>query len=473
MIIRSLKVLVKNLCETKIELPISIVRILISYFNKGSCNLSYMCIFRLKFKSLILCLLLLGNHALSLDTPKVMGLSNLRTPLTHRSLLPRRSGVVLFKLKPKNQLFQLINSLKSAEERLEFPFYKYSNSHLLGSKKLDLYQIDFKTNPLFKSLTEVANSEETFAQKIMETGLVEFAEPDYIIYPDHVANDPKIMSQWYLEKIQAPLAWDITTGNNQVQVLVCDTGVLSSHPDLKENISSEGHNFVDDTSNSEPSGNPHGTLVSGLIGAKGNNGIGIAGINWNIKIIPGKISNDPKGGALVSVMVKCIQWAIDHQIRIVNLSYSGTDSNSIYEVSKSLADHNGLLVYTIGNTSEEVTRPANTYALTVGASDDYDFKPPWSNTGDALDLVAPGNGILSTDGSGDYKSVRGTSYAAPLVTGTAALLISASPERPIKEIRQIILDSVKDLGTKGKDKAFGFGRLDTGKALELNRHYPY
>jgi subtilisin family serine protease len=209
--------------------------------------------------------------------------------------------------------------------------------------------------------------------------------------------------------------------------------------------------------------------VAGLIGAKGNNGIGMAGLNWNIQIIPGKISNDPKGAAQSSTMVKCIQWAIDHNIRVVNLSYSGTESDAIRDASKTLFENNGLLIYTIGNAGVEVTRPYNPYALTVGASDDYDFKPPWSNTGEALDLVAPGVWIYSTDGNGAYKNVQGTSFAAPLVTGTVALLISLNPERPMKELRQIIIDSAKDLWTPGKDKAFGFGRLDISKAMEIHR----
>ncbi|MGZ3797593.1 MAG: S8 family peptidase [Pseudobdellovibrionaceae bacterium] len=381
--------------------------------------------------------------------------------------LPRKSGAVLFKLK-KNKTLADIQSRVQPSSLIPFSVNMDLNAAQLLSSSI--YELHFSTPMADPELSN--HAEEAYAKKLMETGLVEFAEPDYIITPDVVANDPDLSTQWYLQKISAPAAWEITTGSYKTQVLVCDTGVMSNHPDLKENVINQGHNFADDSNNTEPSGNPHGTLVAGLIGAKGNNGIGIAGLNWEVQIIPGKISNDVKGAAQTSTMVKCIQWAIDHHIRVVNLSYSGTESDAIREASKTLFENNGMLIDTIGNAGLEVTRPANPYALTVGASDYYDFKPPWSNTGDALDLVAPGASILSTDGNGDYKNVQGTSFAAPLVTGTVALLISLNPDRPMSEIRQMILDSVKDLGTAGKDKAFGYGRLDIDKAIQLHKAFP-
>lgn len=384
-----------------------------------------------------------------------------------RMSLPRKSGVVLFKLKKNKHLADLqLSVFNPLAETIDFSASKLVSSL---SPQDSIYELSFSTPQI--TFDSMSHSEEAYASKLLKTGLVEFAEPDYILTPDLAANDPSISTQWYLQKISAPTAWDMTTGNNQVQVLVCDTGVMSSHPDLKGNISNQGHNFADDSNNTEPSGNPHGTLVSGLIGAKGNNGIGIAGLNWSIQIIPGKISNDVKGAAQVSTMVKCIHWAIEHHIRVVNLSYSGTESDAVLDASKALFENNGLLIYTIGNTGLEVTRPPNPYALTVGATDFYDFKPAWSNTGDALDLVAPGASILSTDANGDYKRVLGTSYAAPLVSGTLALLISLNPEVPMKDLRQIILNSVQDLGTPGKDQAFGYGRLDVNKALQLHKKY--
>lgn len=405
----------------------------------------------------------------------------------HRRNLARTKGVVLFKLKENKQLSDYQVSFLNLQESIDL-----SQSQLIaGSSIYAIHFSDSEKNQnqitnlnlnIKNNLNSIAlnneiknensnklevNQEETFANKLMQSGLVEFAEPDYIFEPDMVANDPNIKSQWYLNKIEAPNAWDMTTGSNQVQVLICDTGIMSNHPDLKDNVTTDGHNFVDDSNQTQPTGNPHGTIIAGLIGAKGNNGVGIAGLNWNIQIIPGKISNEKNGAAQASTMVKCIQWAIDHKIKIVNLSYSGTESEAVVNASKALFENNGMLFLSMGNKGQEVDTPHNPYAITVGATDHYDFKAYWSNTGVGVDMTAPGTSIFSTDMNGDYTRVQGTSFAAPLVTGTAALLLSMNPKLSLTDIRQILFDSAIDLGTPGYDIAYGHGRLNINKALSL------
>lgn len=375
----------------------------------------------------------------------------------------RRPGVVLFKLKKSAQLndFNLFTTDLVTPKAENSPMKEISSS-------AQIYEFNFASQKSTFALDTQANlTEEDYAKQLMQTGLVEFAEPDYEVMPDMAVNDPLMKSQWYINTINAPTAWDTTTGNNKVQVLVCDTGINSNHPDLKGNILTQGLNFIDNSKNTEPSGNPHGTLVAGILGAKGNNGIGIAGLNWNIEIIPGKISNEANGMTHSSVMAKCIQWAIDNHIRIVNLSYSGTTSDAIISVSKSLFENNGMLFQTIGNKGEDLTAPNNPYAVTVGATDFYDFKAMWSNTGEALDMVAPGVSMYSTSSNGDYARVQGTSFSAPLVSGTAALLLSLNPNLKMSEVKQILLDSAKDLGIKGYDKYFGHGRLDVANAIHL------
>ncbi len=389
---------------------------------------------------------------------------------------PRRKGIVLFKLKKNILLEDLsLSQLNFTEPGTESaPSADFSKSRLIHSSKI--YEIQFddqkNQNPFISSFLnegeKTNNSEEHLAAQLMNSGMVEYAEPDYASLPDIKPNDSEISSQWYLDKLGLPTAWEVSTGSNQVQVLVCDTGVLSNHPDLKGNVVA-GVNFIDGTTRTEPTGNAHGTLVSGLIGAKGNNGTGIAGVNWNIQIIPGKISNEVNGLSHTSTMIKCIQWAMDHKIRLVNLSYNGAGSEALADASKALFETNGLLMFTIGNTSEEVTFPKNPYAIRVGASDSFDFKSYFSNTGISLDIVAPGASIYSTDDKGGIKRVQGTSFSAPLVTGAAALLLSIDSTLTAAELRKILLESAKDLGYVGFDKAFGNGRLDIANAITKYR----
>ncbi len=400
-------------------------------------------------------------------------------------LKPRRSGAILLKFKKDSNQNDLIRYLESHENELK-SFSSFLNGETINRNNsaddfkpisenvFSFNYVSFSTSLKLNSNQEPTfviknqGSEELMAQIIKNSNLVEFAEPDYVHFPDAVmVNDPILHSQWYVDMIGLQRAWEVSVGNTSVQVLVCDTGVLSNHPDLNGNIVAEGFNFVDSTNQIEPSGNAHGTQVSGLIGAHGNNSIGIAGLNWEIQIIPGKISNDPKGATLTSTMISCVQWAAEHKIRLVNLSYNGGGSEALTDASKTLFENNGLLIFTSGNKGEELSYPHNPYAVRVGASDFYDFKAWWSNSGNCLDMVAPGVSMFSTDLNGDYKRVQGTSFAAPMVTGAAALLLSIEPKLTSAQLRNLIIHSSKDIGAKGYDVNFGHGRLDIYNAIQM------
>ncbi len=282
-------------------------------------------------------------------------------------------------------------------------------------------------------------------------------------------NDPLFTPKSRLHRIHAPEFWELSTGSKNVKVLVCDTGIESHHPDLKNNISLTGFNFADGSTNTEPSGNSHGTRMAGIIGAEANNGIGGVGVAWNVTIIPGKISNDPKGGVSHKVSAQCIRWGADHGIRIVNLSYSGANNNpDVIEAAKYLHDRNGILVVSAGNELGKRNEfPDDPNIIAVGFTNSIDWV--MSSTGPYVDLVAPGTSMQAPTIGGGYSVSQGASDAVAVVSGAAALMLSVRPELTATQLTDLILQSVEDKGAPGRDPSFGTGILDLQVAVKLLR----
>ncbi len=152
-------------------------------------------------------------------------------------------------------------------------------------------------------LVAADETEEQIAAELKASGAVDFAEPDYAIAPDATPDDPNFGNQWQHSKINSPGAWDINTGSSSVLIAVCDTGVQTNHPDLQANLQLPGFNAYDNSTNVEDD-HGHGTFVSGCMGAVGNNGMGVAGVAWNIKILPIRITYDSTGYAYFSDMAE-------------------------------------------------------------------------------------------------------------------------------------------------------------------------
>lgn len=279
--------------------------------------------------------------------------------------------------------------------------------------------------------------------------------------------DVNLEKSWFLTKIKAPALWQYSKMNNEVKVLVCDTGIESNHPDLKSNISLPGQNFVDGTTNTEPTGNPHGTRIAGVIGALGIKG-GAVGVNLNIKIIPGKITNDPTGKTLHADTAKCIRWAADHAIRIVNVSFSGgLNEPVIHDAAKYLHDKGGILVMSAGNVWGRRDLPDDPYIIAVGMTTPSDWKTQFDSFGPFVDMVAPGVDIFTTDVGGKYLNDKGSSISAAVVSGAAALILSIRPDLTADLLTEVLFRSTVDLGAPGRDEAFGVGRLDLSNTLNI------
>lgn len=337
---------------------------------------------------------------------------------------------------------------------------------------------------------------------LLEYEEVEYAEPDHAVrLLQTTPDDPDFDKLWGLHNtgqdggtvdadIDAPEAWDITTGGSVV-VAVIDSGVNYNHEDLASNMwVNEGEipdNGVDDDSNgyiddylgwdfvngdNDPmDDNDHGTHCSGTIGAAGNNSKGVVGVNWTVKIMPLKFS-DQCGSGSVSDAIDAILYSKNMGVKISSNSWGGSGySQALYDAIEEFGKEGGLFVVAAGNegndNDNEPMYPAS-YDLpnivSVAATDRNDNLASFSNFGVvSVDVAAPGVDIYSTVIAG-YEWFDGTSMAAPHVAGIAALIKTQHPDLEFDDIKNAILNSV-DLKPSLVGKILTEGRVNILTAL--------
>jgi hypothetical protein len=296
---------------------------------------------------------------------------------------------------------------------------------------------------------------------------VDFAEVDRILPPSSVTpNDPGYINQWHLKRIQSDYAWDYTKGSNTVIVAILDTGVDINHPDLTNKLTRGWNVYNNNSDVSDVYG--HGTAVAGTVAASTNNLLGVASIAWDCLIMPIRIS-DPQGYATYSDAAKGLIWAADNWARVANISYRMSESSTVASAAKYFQDKGGVVTISAGNQSTFISNGDNPYVLTVSATTSSDTLATFSNTGNIIDVSAPGvsiyTTIMPTSGS-YYGSKSGTSFSAPIVAGVAALVISANPSLTARQVSDIILNSADDLGDPGWDPLYGYGRVNAKRAVE-------
>jgi thermitase len=346
---------------------------------------------------------------------------------------------------------------------------------------------------------------------------VMYAEPDYLlsITPDQfgpmtnnadtanilsIPNDELFSNQWSFHNIgqsggtpgadiDASGAWNISTGSSSVIVAVIDTGVLYNHTDLSSNIwNNTGEipgNGVDDDSNgyiddirgwnfiantSDPiDDHGHGTHVSGTIGAVGNNTFGVAGVNWQVRIMPLK-TFDTAGSGDTTTAIKAIGYANANGATVISNSWGGPEySQALNDIINASP---AVIVCAAGNTAtnndNSPVYPASyngSNTISVTATDQNDALAWFSNIGpNSVDLAAPGTNILSTYKDGNYSSMSGTSMATPHVSGVAALLKAKNLSLTSGQIKKIVLSTVDPKPSLSGIVASG-GRLNAYKAV--------
>ena len=328
---------------------------------------------------------------------------------------------------------------------------------------------------------------EDFVRELSGDAAVDFAEPVYLHATSRVPDDPRFRDLWGVAKIAAPAVWERTTGDRKVVVAVIDDGVALDHPDLAPNLwtnpdevagngrDDDGDGYIDDVHGydfvremgdpSPPTGGSrwHGTHVAGIIGAAGNNGTGVTGVNWAVSLMALRALG-PAGGR-ADDLARAIDYATDHGARIINASWGGGGaSQAIARAVQRAGEHGVLFVAAAGNAgADTLDFPASLElptVLSVGATTPLGTRAAFSNRGALVE--APGVGILSTTSPGNYERYDGTSMASPHVAGVAALLLAAHPNATLAQVRSAILSSTA-----------GSGELNAGKALAaLDREEP-
>lgn len=282
--------------------------------------------------------------------------------------------------------------------------------------------------------------------------------------------------QWYLHKIRAPQAWDIQTGNPEIRVAVLDDAFELAHPDLS-GIFLPGRDVVmDDFDVTPPSVLfSHGTHVSGVIAANTGNNLGIASLAFGVKVIPIKITDDSNFN-IPQALPEGIAWAASSGADVINMSWGVSDLNQTLLLAIQSAANAGIvLVAAAGNSpTNTVVYPAGfPQVISVAATTNTDARASFSSFGSWVDVCAPGDKIYSTIPYSEYGQKQGTSFAAPLVSALAALILSLNPGLSAEQVKDCILTTSDNINVFNPTQPglLGSGRINAQKALQCAAAY--
>ncbi len=406
----------------------------------------------------------------------------------------------------------------------KFALRSQSAVALLDASRFGIASVEaFETNEDF-FLVKLAGDEQTaeFLNSSEQNGAIAYAEPNYIMHingsPDADAeevlpNDPELAKLWGLKNtgqkdpsgavgvagadIGAAKAWAITKGNKDIMVAVIDTGVDYTHPDLKDNIfhnpgesgdgketngiDDDGNGFVDDhtgwnfagVSNNNPmDDNSHGTHVSGTIGARGDDGFGVVGVNWNASIMPVKFLTGSGSGTLADA-VKSIQYSTLMNAKIMNNSWGGGGfTQSMFDAIVEAKNKDLLFIAAAGNDSTNADSnphyPAGYQVdnvMAIAATTNKDTLATFSTYGKrTVHIAAPGHNVYSTVPKGKYASYSGTSMASPHAAGAAALLWGTDTSMTYAQVKDRLLRSRDYIATLSRKVSMS-GRINVYNAI--------
>jgi subtilisin family serine protease len=354
--------------------------------------------------------------------------------------------------------------------------------------------------PIAKGVTEVrvpAEQAATAARALASRPGVMAVEPNAIRHLLAVPDDRQYAKQWAHRLTGIESGWNIATGSRRVTVAVVDSGVVASHPDLAGRVVGQvdastgqirpGHK------DNDPCRIGHGTWVSGIIGAIGDNRKDIAGINWNVSILdiavtsPAAICN----AITDSAEIAAIDYAVAHGAKVINLSFGSAEANDpscprALQATLDRARSAGVLVVAAaGNDGRSVaTVPASCNGvMSIAAVGPDGIRATYSTTNTYIDVAAPGG-----EGSSDHDpavdvlttsywnagartkgtlAVAGTSFSSPYVAGLAALLLSVKPDLTPDQLESVIEHTARDAGTHGRDPLYGWGIVQAGDAVAM------
>lgn len=344
---------------------------------------------------------------------------------------------------------------------------------------------------------------------------VEWVTRNYIYHTNSlddgfVPNDSLFDEEWWLDQISAPLAWEISQGDTTIVIGIIDTGVDYLHPDIAPNlwhncadadsdgVDDDNNGFIDDVIGwdfvdaptlpangdhlvrdndpmDEPGGNAsgHGTYVTGIASAATNNGSCVAAIGFHCRIMCLRAGNT-QGNLEEDDIAAALLYGAANGASVINMSFGDVVASPLLREAVMLADEAGVvLAASAGNQGtipQRIHYPSG-YAevISVGATDRYDRRANFSNYGPMVDVMAPGDQILSTilgGGCGEWTYPSGTSYASPMVCGVAGLIRSVNPQLSPADVAQIITSTADDISSEGWDPPTVHGRVNARRAVE-------
>ncbi len=310
--------------------------------------------------------------------------------------------------------------------------------------------------------------EKKIIDELNQDGNIEFAELDRLVPPGFVPNDPSFGSQWHHAKIGSATAWDSVSADGVI-VAILDTGVNPTHVDLVSVLLTGWNVPSQNTDTQDHHG--HGTAVAGAAAAAVNNGIGVAGVAKDAKILPVKITEATDGVASWSNIASGITWSANNGAKVVSNSYASYRGATVISAANYLKSKGGLMFSAAGNDGSECVVPENSAIMVISATTSSDVKASWSNYGDCIDVAAPGSSIYTTSNSGGYRSASGTSLATPVAAGLAALIYGVNQNFSSNDVENIMKISAHDLAGTDFDPKFGYGRIDAAAAAALAQTY--
>jgi subtilisin family serine protease len=364
-----------------------------------------------------------------------------------------------------------------------------------------------------------------FATELSRLPGVQYAEREGLLRLDSPPSDSAWASQWGMHRIAVEEAWKSTRGSADIVIAVIDTGIDFYHPDLVtqlwinvaedingngrfdpwpvdeirdgvsgdlDGIDHDGNGFADDVIGYDFVHQPHpgnaaggdyrdpdpiplddmghGTSVSGIIAAATGNGIGIAGIAPDCRIMTLR-AFDARGFGAEGDVARALAYAVSNGARVVNMSFGDVVySRVLRDVIRWAYARGVVMVSSAGNSQSSELHYPSAYdeTISVSALASNDIIAGYSNYGQTVDIAAPGSDIATTDLDGRYTAFYGTSAAAPFVSGVAALILSRHPHFGPEEVRGILIASAEDLGLQGWDERYGAGLLRADRAVALD-----
>lgn len=410
-----------------------------------------------------------------------------------------KAGILIINIKPEYRQFCSahaidIPELKSAFQKIGFIAVNKKFPHITepkekfnkyGQKLVDLslvYQVKFSSTVNIERAMSVVNA----------SGIVEYAEPHYLHKMNYIPNDPSLASQYAITRINARNAWDVWKGDTNTVIGIVDSGTDWDHPDLEANIKYNYADPIDGIDNdndgftdnfrgwdvSENDNNPmvasslHGSHVSGCAAAVTDNAIGVSAPAFNCKFFAVKTSLD--NSQVIDNGYDGVVYAADHGANVINCSWGRSGFNSIFEqqtIDYCTFNKDALVIAASGNNGEELVHYPSSYknVIAVASTQQNDGISNFSNYGEDIDVCAPGSDILATWFNDTYATLDGTSMAAPIAAGCAAMIKSRFPALSALQVGaqlRTTCDNIYNVGGnifyQGK---LGKGRVNLFKAL--------